>query len=384
VADHLAADAILRDIVAFTERGDHRTGWPADNAVSDWLVAELAAAGLTAEHAPFSFPFVRPEPSWLEIDGQRVSGTPLYDGGTTGPSGVSARLTDDPAQADDAILVLRNPPVAAHGKGDPWGTARPVGTILVTGDPEGAVFHRNAERIDAPFAVPILQVAQRDAGPIEAALASETPARLVVRARREPGTATNVVARLPATAEPVDAPLVVMTPKSGWGPCAAERGGGIAIQVALARHLAALPARRREVRFLFTAGHELAHYGLTSLLRECPALADRVALWVHLGASIGAKVPLPSRVFASDEAARAALLAAFAVEGARPFESTPPGTMPGGESREVVDRPYVSLASAHAYFHSENDTVEKAVDAESVARFGRAFRRLVEPLVAVT
>jgi hypothetical protein len=382
--DHFTADAILRDIVAFTERGDHRTGWPADNAVSDWLVAELAAAGLAAEHAPFAFPFVRPEPSWLEIDGQRVTGAPLYDGGTTDPDGVGAGLTDDPAQADAAILVLRNPPVAAHGKGDPWGSARPAGAVLVTGDPEGAVFHRNAERIDAPFAVPILQVAQRDAGPIEKALAAGSHARLVVRARREPGTATNVVAILPATVEPADAPLVVMTPKSGWGPCAAERGGGIVIELALARHLAALPTRRREVRFLFTAGHELAHYGLTSLLRERPALSETVGLWVHLGASIGAKVPHPSRVFASDETVRATLLAAFAAEQARPFQSTAPGTMPGGEAREVVDRPYVSLASAHAYFHSENDTVEKAVDAASVARFGRAFRRLVEPLVAST
>jgi hypothetical protein len=142
-----------------------------------------------------------------------------------------------------------------------------------------------------------------------------------------------------------------------------------------------LPRRRREVRFLFTSGHEIAHYGLTSLLREQPTLSKDVALWVHLGASIGAKVPLPSRVFASDEGARAALIAAFEAEGARPYESQPPGTMPGGESREVVDRPYVSLASAHAYFHSENDTVEKAADAESVARFGRGYRRFIEPLV---
>lgn len=382
MADYFAADSILRDIAAFTERGDHRTGWPADNAVSDWLVAELTAAGLAAEHAPFAFPFVRPAPSWLEVDGQQVAGAPLYDGAVTTPDGVSARLTDAPAEADGAILVLRNPPVAAHGKGDPWGEVRPAGAVLVTGDPEGAVFHRNAERIDAPFAVPVLQVAARDAGPIEAALATGSAARLVVRTRREPGTATNVVAVLPAASEPAAAPIVVMTPKSGWGPCAAERGGGIVIQLALAQHLAALPGRRREVRFLFTSGHELAHYGLTALLRERPALASNVALWVHLGASIGAKVPHPSRVFASDEAARADLLAAFAVEGARPFESQAPGTMPGGEAREVVDRPYVSLASAHAYFHSENDTVEKAVDAESVARFGRAYRRFVEPLVA--
>ena len=385
--DRFAAEAIARDVAAYTELGDHRTGWPADHAVSDWLVAELTAAGLTAERAPFSFPLVRPEPSWVEIDGQRVTGAPLYDGGVTGPAGVAGRLTDDPAHADDALLVLRNAPIAAHGSGHPWGEARPAGVILVSGDPEGAVLHRNAERIDAPFAVPILQVARRDAGPIEAALASERSGTLVVRARREPGTATNVVANLPATVgtpDPTDSAIVLMTPKSGWGPCAAERGGGIAIELALARHLAALPERRRSVRLLFTGGHELAHYGLCSLLRERPDLGSGVALWVHLGASIGAKIPQPSRVFASDEGARATLLAAFEAEGAAPFESQAPGVVPGGEAREILDRPYVSLAGAHAYFHSENDTVEKATDAERVARFGRAFRRLVEPLVLGT
>lgn len=52
------------------------------------------------------------------------------------------------------------------------------------------------------------------------------------------------------------------------------------------------------------------------------------------------------------------------------------------DDRFILDRPFISIAGRHAYFHSENDTVEKATDADRVARFGRAFRRLVEPLVA--
>jgi hypothetical protein len=382
VTEHFAAEAMLRDIVAYTELGDHRTGWPADNGCSDWLVRELRAAGVAAEQPSFTFPLVRPEPSWVEVGGARVSGAALYDGGVTDAGGVAGRLTDDPSDADGAILVLRNPPVSAHGKSAPWGEATPIGAILVTADPEGDICHRNAERIDDPLAVPVLQVGQRDAGPIEAALAAGEAGRLIVRAGRETGTATNVVATLPATIPAPEPPIVVMTPKSGWGPCAAERAGGIVIELALARLLASLPARRREVRFLFTAGHELAHYGLCALLRERPALSENVELWVHLGASIGAGRPMPSRVFASDEPARARLIAAFEAEGASPYESQASGVVPGGEARELLGQAYVSLASQHAYFHSDNDTVEKAVNAESVARFGRAVRRLVEPLVA--
>ena len=379
--DRFAAEAIASDISAYTELGDHRTGWPADNAVSDWLVAELQAAGLTAEQVSFSFPLVQPEPSWVGIGGRRVTGAPLYDGGVTGPNGVAGRLTDDATHADGGLLVLRDAPIAAHGRGTPWAEARPAGVILISGDPEGAVLHRNAERIDRPFQVPVLQVARRDATPIEAAISTGDSATLVVRTQRMSGTATNVVAALPATTGQADEAIVLMTPKSGWGPCAAERGGGIAIELALARHLAALPERRQAVRLLFTSGHELAHYGLCSLLHDDPALGDGVRLWVHLGASIGAKLPQPSRIFASDEGARSTLLAALDVEGAEPYESQAPGVIPGGEAREILDRPYVSIAGQHAYFHSENDTVEKATDAERVARFGRAFLRLVEPLV---
>ena len=382
--DRFTPESIAADISAYTALGDHRTGWKADNAVSEWLATEIRSARLDSELVPFSFPLVRPEPSWIEIGGHRVPGVPLYDGAVTGPAGVSGRLTDDAAHADGGLLVLRDAPIAAQGRGEPWGDAHPAGVILISGDPEGALLHRNAERIDKPFAIPVLQVARRDAGPIDAALAAGPDATLVVQAQRTPGTATNVVATLPATVRsllPTPEAIVLMTPKSGWGPCAAERGGGIAIQLALARYLAGLPERRRELRCLFTSGHELAHYGLCALLRDRPTVSNGVWLWVHLGASIGAKVPLPSRVFANDEQARRALLAAFRTEGAAPFESQAPGVVPGGEARELLDRPYVSLAGGHAYFHSENDTVEKATDADRVARFGRAFRQLVEPLV---
>ncbi|HZN20174.1 MAG TPA: hypothetical protein VFB84_18585, partial [Micromonosporaceae bacterium] len=274
VEDRFAAEAIASDISAYTELGDHRTGWPADNAVSDWLVAELQAAGLTAEQVSFSFPLVQPEPSWVGIGGRRVTGAPLYDGGVTGPNGVAGRLTDDATHADGGLLVLRDAPIAAHGRGTPWAEARPAGVILISGDPEGAVLHRNAERIDRPFQVPVLQVARRDATPIEAAISTGDSATLVVRTQRMSGTATNVVAALPATTGQADEAIVLMTPKSGWGPCAAERSDGIVIELALARHLAALPERRREVRCLFTGGHELAHYGLCSLLRDRPALGS--------------------------------------------------------------------------------------------------------------
>jgi hypothetical protein len=68
--------------------------------------------------------------------------------------------------------------------------------------------------------------------------------------------------------------------------------------------------------------------------------------------------------------------------GAGPVALADPGVRPGGESREVFEHPFVALAGGHAYFHSPRDLPEVAVDAERVARFGRAFAELLEKALA--
>ncbi|MCH8100873.1 MAG: hypothetical protein IIB74_10610, partial [Proteobacteria bacterium] len=44
---------------------------------------------------------------------------------------------------------------------------------------------------------------------------------------------------------------------------------------------------------------------------------------------------------------------------------------------------FVTILGGHAYFHSPNDTVDRAVDAESVARYARAARAIVEGMLAL-
>lgn len=373
-ASLLSPESLGRLIGEYAALGIHRTGWPADDAASAWIVDWLGRHGVAASAAPFVFPKVECRAAYVEAGGARIEGLPLYDGGATGPVGVAGPLVGG---AGGVALLTRPGPADWQALLEPGAGGSALAAIAVTGDPEGHVKVRNAERILSPYSLPVLQVAQRDAAPLARAAGAEV--RLVIDRDVVAARATNVVADLPAPGG--DGLVVLMTPKSGWFACAAERGGGIAITMALAAGLAATPSRRRHVRVLFTSGHELGHRGLLQYLEQEPGLRDRAAFWIHLGSSIGARFPDGWRLFSREQRWREWFPGVLARHGAGPVALTGVDVLPGGESREVVDRPFVSLAGHHAYFHSPRDVPDVAVDAASVARFGAAFAELVERAV---
>lgn len=79
---------------------------------------------------------------------------------------------------------------------------------------------------------------------------------------------------------------LVTTPISGWFGCAGERGPGVAIWLALARHLAANPVA--DTRFIFAAftGHELDGTGSRDFVRRHAPKPEEVEDWLALGAGI--------------------------------------------------------------------------------------------------
>ena len=72
----------------FESLGIHRTGWPADDQTSKWLVDELAAAGVSSEIERFHFPRVECRTASITVDGNRIEGVPLYDAGFTDYGGI--------------------------------------------------------------------------------------------------------------------------------------------------------------------------------------------------------------------------------------------------------------------------------------------------------
>jgi hypothetical protein len=364
-------------IEQFCAFGVHRTGWEPDQRVTEWLIESLVKQGVSASSHAFEFPCVETKAAYVEVDGHQLEGTPLYDGAPTGPEGISGRLVSpDDDWSWPSLLVLddarRLPQILESA---PEGLA---GVILVTGDADGDIVLRNAERIDAPFALPVIQVARKDAAPL---LEPEgKTARIVIDFKRQTSTATNVIGRLESRA--AKGLVVVMTPKSGWFTCASERGGGIAITLSLAAYLAGLQERQKNVLFLFTSGHEINQYGLACLLRDNPGLRDEAEAWVHLGASIGSSRQTWWRLYSRDDELRAQFTDSLSREGFDDIPWADKDDRPIGESRHVFDKRFVSTIGMHEYFHSPNDIPSLAVDANRVASFGRAFARLLTDMVS--
>jgi hypothetical protein len=379
-------------IRAYESFGVHRTGWEGDDRTSAWLRDELRAAGVDAALERFDFPRVEVRRARLTWADGFAEGVPLYDGGFTLPGGLEADLcADDDPDAVGKVVVATSALADAAGWAGPARYERiealaargAIGVVVPSGDADGALVVANAERIDRPLRVPVLQVAPRDVRGLLSALIVGAEGTLEVDGERLRSRATNVVATLPG-ADAEARPLGVMTPKSGWFTCAAERGGGIAVWLALAEALAAMPQRRRTVHLVASSGHELHHYGLTDYLRRRPEAAAGAVAWLHLGASIGARFPR-ARVGASDEALHALATGALASAGVEGFEAMPAGSPGGGEAREIHARGgrFVSFLGGHRYFHSPNDTVEKAVDAGSVSRWAQAALEVVEGMLAL-
>ncbi|MEX2228849.1 MAG: hypothetical protein WEB13_04330, partial [Dehalococcoidia bacterium] len=131
-----------------------------------------------------------------------------------------------------------------------------------------------------------------------------------------------------------------------------------------------------------SAGHELSHLGLKDYLKRRPAAAAGAVAWLHLGASIGAREPR-ARLAVADDALAEIVARAFADAAITDVEPLPLGQPGGGEARDIhaSGGRFVSFLGGHRYFHSPNDTVERAVDAAAVARWGAAALAIVNGML---
>ncbi len=371
-----------RRIRAYEELGIHRTGRTADNHTTFWMTEELFKLGVDADWQTWRFPRVEIHDASIRFGGWDIPAVPTYDCAFTDHRGVTGVLRKDngPGIAvwefahDDQERM-------APGIYSSFELARQDGAdgiILVMGDPDGEIVLRNAERPLDPIELPVLQVAPMDAEPILDAIGSE--ATMIVDGGRVDAPADNVVASIPG-ADPSAAPVVLMTPKSGWYTCAAERGGGIAIWMEVAGRIAAAPGRRT-LNLVASSGHELHHLGLEYYIRGLGEAAHDVHAWMHLGASIGSKNGQP-RFAASDDELFNVTADALRQHGLdrEPF---PVGNSGFGEARNIgeIGGRFASFLGGHPYFHSPQDTYDRCIDPESLAKHTDAAEQIVRHMLS--
>ena len=196
---------------------------------------------------------------------------------------------------------------------------------------------------------------------------------------REAALGSNVFCRVSGH-DPALPPLTVVTPKSAWWVCTAERGGGIAVWLALLRHFAAnRPAR--DVVFIATSGHELGHLGLAHFLATKDT--SRSHAWIHLGANFAA-VDSRIRLQASDAELMDLARGTLSAHGVTVSATTPLGRRPGGEARNVYDlgERFVSLLGSNRWFHHPDDRWPTTVDLDTTERVARAVLTIAMRLVS--
>jgi len=322
---------------------------------------------------PFPVSRIDPIAAFLVARERRIEGVPLFDGSFTGATGVSGRF--GPIAGDAPIgLTEAAPNASAVGSlGEARRTARHKAIVCVTRGGRPGLCPSNADAFLNPFGPPVLQVSSEDAAFLEDCARQGSGIQVVAQVRRTPVDALNVTATR-AGADRSLAPLVVMTPRSGWWTCASERGGGIACWLELMGELKTHPLPR-DVMFVASSGHELGQLGINAFVDRRPGIVAKSAGWMHFGANIGAAHEPGNVIQASDDEFEKALSDAMAVAGLGITRRNPRGTVPGGEA-EVVHRGggrYVSVIGRNAFFHNPADRGPQAIDPDTIARFADVF-----------
>jgi hypothetical protein len=79
-------------LTAWDSQGIHRTASIGDEAGADWLISEATRIGAAPEVEKFTLGRLDPIDVYLELDGERIPGIPVFDAPSTGADGAAGTL----------------------------------------------------------------------------------------------------------------------------------------------------------------------------------------------------------------------------------------------------------------------------------------------------
>lgn len=364
------AAQIIRE---YDHQGIHRTGTRVDERSARWLARLAQGCGVAPSLEPFTLNRVDPRSCYLQIGKRRIEGLPIFDGGFTEAEGVRGRL--GPFDSDAEIGLIEAPPNAEYTPtyAKMRRETRHRAIVIVTRGARAGLSPINAPHFTESYGPPALQVSSEEGEWLKEQSEKRAEVILVTHVSRVKARAFNVTARIKG-ADPELAPLVVMTPRSGWWHSASERGGGLVCWLEVMRALtAAKPARH--CLFVASSGHELGHMGLDHFIEHHHGMVKDARVWIHLGANIGARNQPGHRLQTSSDDLDKLAIEAMKAEGARVDEVRPRDAAPLGEAGNIHrgGGRYISVVGRNGLFHHSDDRWPQAVDADAVAAFARAF-----------
>jgi hypothetical protein len=376
-------DRIAINIKEYAEQGIHRTGTEGDLANAAWLSKSIKSFGLEPELDQFDFRRVRPLENTVAIGGKVVDAVPLYDCTFTDGHGITGRIGEIGSDADIGVVTAL--PNANSPGGQALHKARQAGRhraiiVITDGSMPPGITITNAEDFTSPFGPPVVQVSNVDAEWIQNAVATGLEGTVVAHSDTVDAQGINVGTTIRGKNRDL-APLVIMTPRSGWWACASERGGGIAAWLEMMRAIS-LSGADRDVIFTANTGHELGHIGLDHYLEARRALIKDAHMWIHLGANFATAISPGIAVQSSDEKARDLAFDILSQHDLKPDGEIKPGQRPFGEARNIFDGDgrYISVLGRNGLFHHPADIWPDAVDLDKTTRWVGAFTEIAVKL----
>jgi len=371
-----------RIIREYDAQGIHRTGTQVDEKSGKWLAALVKENGAKPRLEPFGINRIDLIENYLEIDGRRIDGVPMFDGGFTDRNGIRGRLGKIGSIAE--IGLLEAPPNAATDFNDAFIRARRDSkhkaiVILTMGGGDGLALI-NAPYFSQPFDQPALQIGREHAEFLRTAAERNQEVFLLARANRKFTTAYNVTAEIVGRDKRL-APVGVITPRSGWWSIASERGGGLCAWLETMRAIAKAKPRRT-FYFAASTGHELGHIGLDRYLDSRESVVKKALVWLHFGANIGSRFGASRNLRASTEEFEKIVVRAMTENEVAPNRLMPRDVIPNGEAKNIYKRDgkFISLIGGNTLFHLPQDRYPEAVDLNVIARICAAFGKLAVDL----
>jgi dienelactone hydrolase len=411
----LSADALLADVSTYAALApDHVSGTTDSGATQSWLRRQLHAAGLATGTDAYRFFRFVPQRVRLDLSGVPVpSVVARFYSGTTPLGGLSKPLayaslgtaqSYAQASAGGRIAVVDAPVVdgVAATIDSAVTNAKAAGAaalVVVTEGPEDYPVQEDIDSRAGMLGMPVVFVGRRTGAQVIAAAKAGAPARLEVQADVGEGCDTNTYAVLPG-ADP-NRYIIVGTPTSGFVPAASERGAGVAVLLALARHYAAIPRSRRPETLIFvgTTGHEDGYLGLPTFMQAHRLWFANADAYVHLGASLAARqvAEAPTGAIVRPPAGDATRLLytsenpllqgivqeAFGSNRAQ-IASSSPGVRNVGEQVYAYHAgvPIISASGSSYYFHSAGDQPD-GVSASLLAAMAAGFRDSIDGIASL-
>jgi len=400
-SDFLSGESLYRDVVTYSQFGEHRTATDGENKTTDWITERLEAAGLQTSFQSFPVETYFVSETSLIVDGQQIDCFPLWPPCWTGSHPVRAPLAPLGATADQQkgriALLKASPSFGAlpflsseedatlfHAVAD----AGALAVVVVGSGLSGEIHAYNTPDDTDVSPVPAVQVSARYEPVLVAAARQGTKVSLLLDGRTEPqAEARNVFGRLYRGKNLI----VISTPKSGWFTCAGERGPGVALFLALACWVS---QRKSQTSYLFDAntGHEIGGLGVRRFFEELAPTPDQVLAWIHLGANIATweweESPTGLQKHARPENYRIICHSPDFLPLLNSAFAHLPGLQPVagrgiGEMRLMIQEGYHGFGfngGAYRFFHTPVDLPEQATAPELLEPVALALTRALESI----